>query len=70
MCKPIRMVWSSESQMREESWEKMATFSRLIGKGGIPETLKKADQKDAQMQVCLILSVILPQENTHPLFLH
>ena len=66
ICKPIRMVWSSASETGEESLEKVATFSRLIGKGEILETSKKELQNLAQAQVCLMLSVSLPQRKTQP----
>ena len=69
MCSPIRLDLICVSFSGIESLEKVTTFSRLTGKAQMLETEKNASQKEGQQQVCLMLSLILPQPKRHPLFL-
>ena len=69
MCNPIRMDLICVSFKGMESLEKVITFSILTGKAQMLDTEKKVCQKEGQQQVCLMLSLKLPQPKRHPLFL-
>jgi len=57
-----------EEEEERENWEleKVRTFSKEMGKGGMLETSKNICQNKGHTDVCLIASVTWPQPKAQP----